>query len=516
MALVPLILLALVVQRTQIGAQRTSPSPLTVSLSATAGGLEIRLAFPATDSGNAPLATLRLAKGTSRSAIESLTAADFDAPPKGVEIFALPGTASSRIDLAVSEGVDVFYRLRGCDGAVSPVCALSNVATARAGPVPVTFFFGEEELLFDAPAESCTTTTGFDISDTPARALRRSDGSLLLVCGNSRGNFFNEGPDFESLERNCSTPAPLDSNFDDDPAAFDYQRWVFAPYRDPASAHPDRIHVLLHKEFHDTINPPCTTPGMWCQFTSIGYAYSDDGGHSYFEPPLPERLVAALPYPWDPLRSGHPGKLGPFPYGYFPGSNIIKAFDGFYYMIVATIASPIQPGPNAYITVMRTADLEDPQSWRFWDGSGFEHQTLNPYVNGVSYETAMADPETYFAGRLDPNLGGIHGSLTFNTYLGKYMLMGVYGNGPAGVPCGLYYTVSNDLIHWTIVRKFRDANLATCNPNLPQDVYPAIIDHDDPSVNFEFADDTFEIYWVRYITNTDRDLVRIPVLITSP
>jgi hypothetical protein len=29
----------------------------------------------------------------------------------------------------------------------------------------------------------------------------------------------------------------------------------------------------------------------------------------------------------------------------------------------------------------------------------------------------------------------------------------------------------------------------------------SIIDHDDTSVNFEFADDTFYIYFVRYLTN---------------
>jgi hypothetical protein len=500
-------------QRIPLGGPRSRPSPLRLSLSAATGELEIRLAFQATDSSNAPLASLELAKGTTKSVVESLTEADFANPPAGVEILTLAPTASSYIDPAVSEGVDYFYRLHGCDAGNVPSCALSAVAAGRATALLVAFSIGPEELVFDAPAQACPTTTGFDIPDVPAHALRRADGTLLLTCGNSRGNFFDEGPDFGSLQRNCSTPAPLDSNFDDDPSHFDYQRWVSGTYREPDSAHPDRIHVLLHKEFHDTIDPPCPTPGITCQFSYIGYAYSDDGGHSYVEPPLPDRLVATLPYPWDPNLTTHPGKLGPFPYGYFLGSSIFKK-DGFYYAFVYTICNPIHPALNTYMSLMRTSVLEDPLSWRFWDGTGFNHQTLNPYVNGVSYETAIANPEVYFAGRLDTNLTGLTGSLTYNTYLGKYMMIGHYGFGQAGIPCGFYYALSNDLLHWSQKRLFRPGNNHDCDPDSTMDVYPAVIDHDSPSPNFESADATFEIYFVHDHTNTDRDLVRVPVTIT--
>jgi len=185
------------------------------------------------------------------------------------------------------------------------------------------------------------------------------------------------------------------------------------------------------------------------------------------------------------------------------------------YFRLYACCNPIHPALNSYMTLMRTSDLEDPLSWRFWGGTGFDHQTLNPYVNGVSYETAIADPAQYFAGRLDTHLTGIFGSVTFNTYLGKYMMIGAAGLAP-DFPCGFYYALSNDLIHWSIARRFRVANLALCDPNAVQEVYPSLIDRDDPSTNFEFADDTFDLYFVRYITNTDRDLVRIPVMITHP
>jgi hypothetical protein len=502
--------------RAQLGQSHPRPSHLTLALAAAPGELEITLQFPPTDSGNAPIAALELAKGTTRSVIESLTQADFANPPPGVEILPLAPTDSSYLDPAVSEGVDYYYKLHGCDGAVPPTCALSNVAKGTAGPLPVTFYLGTEELIFDAPPQSCSPTSGFDISDVPARAVRRSDGSILLVCGNSRGNFFDEGPDFNSLTRNCSMPAPLDSNFANDPALFDYQLWVFATYRDPASVHPNRIHALLHHEYHDTVDPPCDTPGTTCQYTSIEYAYSDDGGHSYFEPPLPTRLVAAMPYPWDPNLTLHAGKIGPWPFGYFLGSNIFKGVDGYTYAFVATVWNPIQPTLHTYMTLMRTADLDDPLSWRFWDGSGFGHQTRDPYVNGVSYETAIADPAQYFAAAIDPNLTGISGSITYNTYLQKYMMVSQYGKASDGIPCGFYFALSNDLIHWSVPRMFRAGNLSSCDPNAPQDVYPSVIDHQDASTNFEYADDTFDLYFSHYTTDTDRDLVRVPVRITHP
>jgi hypothetical protein len=51
--------------------------------------------------------------------------------------------------------------------------------------------------------------------------VRRSNGSILLICGNSRGNFYDEGPNFNALARNCTTPAPMNSNFRNDPSLFD-------------------------------------------------------------------------------------------------------------------------------------------------------------------------------------------------------------------------------------------------------------------------------------------------------
>ena len=502
---------ALLVQGQKAQSPPPQGSSLSVALSAVGGGMEIGLSFAATDSGQFPITQLTLAKSLSKAALQALTPPDYANPPAGVEVIPLAANDTSYVDLAVSEAVDVSYRMLACDAAG---CVQSSVATAKAGPVVLAFAFGAEQTIFDAPAQGCTTTSGFDISDVPARALRRSDGTILLVCGNSRGNFYHEGPDFNSLTRNCTQPAPLNSNFRNQVSLFDYQRWVYAPYRDPTLANPDRIYVLLHQEYHDTVNPPCSTPGIQCGWTYIGFGTSDDGGSDYNQPAAPARLVACLPYPWDWTLGSLPNRP-PRVHGYFLSSNIIKPGDGYYYAFLIAICDPLDVFQTTFTSLMRTSDLSAPQSWRAWDGTGFNHQTRNPYVNGVSYETAIADPGQYFCAELDPHLKNIGGSVTYNTYLQKWMMIGAHGHAEAGIPCGFYYTVSNDLLHWSIPRLFKAANGYLCNPAAAQDVYPSIIDHDDTSVNFEFADQTFQIYFVRYFTNTDRDQIRVPATITK-
>jgi hypothetical protein len=417
----------------------------------------------------------------------------------------------------VSEGVHYFYKLLACDSASVPSCGMSRVVQGDAGPVPLGIALGSLVTVFDAPPQACTPITGFDIPDVCARAQRRNDGSILLISGNSRGNFYEEGPDFTHLTRNCSTPAPLDSNFTPDPAQFDYQRWIVAAYREVNGAHPNRMYTLVHHEFHDhdpAHTPPCPIPNNGCIYYGITLAYSDDGGRSYTQPPAPTRLVAELPYPWDYLLSNMPGIRPPPNYGYGAGTNIVRAADGYYYALTTAVYDPLDVVHSSITCLMRTNDLSDAQSWRYWDGQGFNHQTRDPYVNGVSYTTAMSDLHQYIAAPIDPNANGMALTLTFNTYLGMYLMVGEGGDPGNGVPCGFYYVVSHDLLHWSIPRIFRAGNLPWCDITVPQDVYPSLIDHQDTNVNFENTDDRFYLYFVHYVTTTDRDLVRQFVRIT--
>lgn len=406
--------------------------------------------------------------------------------------------------------------------ALTPVSLEAQVLSPRTAVqknprrTPLHFSMGPEETVFEVPLQACPASDFVDLPDVAARALRMSDGNILLVSGNSRGNFNMRGPTFDSLTRDC-TPPPFDSNYNTLPSRFDYQHWIGAVYRDPKST---RIHALVHNEYHDTVHvPPCTPTNSPCIWTSITYAYSDDNAETFVQPGVIPRVVAALPYPWDAYRATIPGVRIPKQHGYWLGSNILKAPDGFYYVVTSLVGDPLNLLGSSHNCMMRTTDLGDTSTWRFWDGTDFNHQTLNPYVNGVTYETALANPETYFASSVDPNLDKmwLASSITWNTYLQAYMLVGGRGNPTLGTPCGIYYSLSTDLLEWTPPVRFREANVPSCGGYEDEawSVYASVIDHDDPGVNFENADDTFYLYFVNYQTGTDRDLVRVPVTIST-
>jgi hypothetical protein len=95
----------------------------------------------------------------------------------------------------------------------------------------------------------------------------------------------------------------------------------------------------------------------------------------------------------------------------------------------------------------------------------------------------------------------IWGSLTFNMYLNKYILVGegvVGGSGP--FVCGLAYSLSSDLVTWALLRMIRAETLpffAPCSAHTGATAYPSIIDHSDTTVNFERPGRTPYLYFTR-------------------
>jgi hypothetical protein len=158
---------------------------------------------------------------------------------------------------------------------------------------------------------------------------------------------------------------------------------------------------------------------------------------------------------------------------------------------------------------MRTQTLGDPTSWRAWDGSGFSLAMPDPYAG---------PPVSLCAGVVVPGIG--QPTLTYNTYLQKYLMVGgaVVGSPPV---CGAGYALSSDLIHWTAVQIVLTAYFPfypSCQPpgGSSASVYFSIIDHSDTSVNFERSGQLPFLYYTRFNDlSLNRDLVRVPLVITS-
>jgi M6 family metalloprotease-like protein len=379
----------------------------------------------------------------------------------------------------------------------------------QAPDVDVRLVVGEPEVVMDYSAESCPASNGMDLPDVQARAFRRpGDDHIVLVSGNAPDNYFMTGPDFDHLERDCR--AVLTSGDRPDAASFDNQEWILAAYRTGRT-----VHALVHNEYHDPEAANCR-PGVSdttnpCWFNAITYAVSTDAGSTFHQGPAPGHVVAALPRPWDPTARTRP--LGaPPPHGYFTPSNVVHGPDGLYYSMFMAIPDPADPRQGT--CVMRTADLADPSSWRAWDGDGFDLAMPSPYDADGDPAPTGSPPCTPVSQRA---IGSLHGSLTYSSYLERYVLVGTGAYSSGGTTtCGTHFSLSRDLVEWSQPQLIMAGKLphAPCNPDGSPDgsvIYPSLIDHKSPSPSFETIGTRPHLYYVQWHRGLDRDLMRVPL-----
>lgn len=389
------------------------------------------------------------------------------------------------------------------DGGAGFVTATSGAITTTLPVVVngnITFTIGPEEVVFTYTKDACESS---DVPDVPAKAIRLPDGSLTLIDGDAPNNYAMFGATFSSLTRNCSAPI-LSSGASSSASTFDNEEWVQAVYLVG-----NTINALIHNEFHDPIASNCSPgnplPGNPCWYNSILYASSIDGGTTYTQAASPGQLVAPAAAQWNP------GPPTPSPYGYFSPTNIVLAADGNYYAMFISMPNSASSA-SAGMCLMRTSTLNDPTSWRAWDGTGFNLQMTDPYTGPAPNWCTPVIPNSEFVG-----------TLTFNTYLGTYMLLGDVA--VSGVACGTWFYTSSDLIHWSAPAWVRatyspfSSGGSGCAPpaGVASIAYSSVIDHNDTTANFERPGQTPYLYYTRFNPTggpLNRDLVRVPVTIT--
>ena len=60
---------------------------------------------------------------------------------------------------------------------------------------------------------------------------------------------------------------------------------------------------------------------------------------------------------------------------------MVRASDGYYYSLIEAIPDQVLGQPRDCASCAPTT-LDDPASWRAWDGSGFNLRMMSPYVTG--------------------------------------------------------------------------------------------------------------------------------------
>jgi hypothetical protein len=195
----------------------------------------------------------------------------------------------------------------------------------------------------------------------------------------------------------------------------------------------------------------------------------------------------------------------------FSPSNIIRRDDGYYYVMSRAEQYGRQ---KRGACLLRTDDLAAPDSWRAWDGSDFSVRFADPYVG-------QPEPSEHVCEPVSPDeIFNMHESLTYNTYLEKYLLVGVApGRTTAGRETyGIHYSVSDDLRNWTqrkLIREVEAPGTFKCG-DLNPILYPSIIDPESDSRNFETSGRRPFMYFTRFhyqdcVQGPNRDLVRVRV-----
>ena len=284
-----------------------------------------------------------------------------------------------------------------------------------------------------------------------------------------------------------------------------------------------RWHAFISNEFHDTVSSTCLvgdpSPRNPCWYNSATHGVSTDGARTFTKPLAPAHVIAPPPYAWVPPTPSTPtSPISPGKYfeGYQPPLNVFRALDGYYYASLWTTPSKEEPS-NMWPCAIRTDNLDDPASWRAWDGSEFNLRLTSPYVTGTPGP---------LCGRLWSPLGDY-----YNTYFQRYIR--VYSSREwleDKWVCGVFLRLSANLFVWSppqLIAQILDDRCAF-DPQKPgllesgRVMYVTLIDHSDPTVNFERPGKTPYVYYVRFNRSDisdplywfDRDVVRVPLTFT--
>jgi len=374
---------------------------------------------------------------------------------------------------------------------------LGGTCAPARGAVPPSLtieIMGDADTVYDWKRDRCELK---ETVDAPPRAFRDSHGTVHLFASHDTLRQF-VGTSLDNVRYDCRILHKSDLR--DAPQYYADHQWLVAPY----TLNGEHIVGLVHNEFNGHTRPALCPSRNYsrCWANSLTLITSEDGGYTYQERTPPGNLVAALPYQYV-------GDIG-FPVGYFQPSNIV-AFDGYFYAFIRAMRYRDQENG---ICVMRTNQLDDPTSWRAWNGSSFSVRFVNPYVEKPeSVREHVCRP-------LNTGFGNM-GGLARDPVTGAFVLVatGAVGGGTPDAVFGIVAAASYDLINWST------PVLVWADPVAPErlgdprasDRDPSLLDPTSNAWNFDTIGARPYVYFIRMNVDNgpyDRQLLRIPIRIT--
>ncbi len=350
---------------------------------------------------------------------------------------------------------------------VLAIALTAGASAVRAAPPPILEAAdpAKMEPVFLWSRDRCAED---DIPDAPLRAVRLESGHVLAFAAHDENRRF-VGAELGALRHDCRVV--FSGQRSDNPEDYSDRVWISALWSEDGRT----IFALGHDEYQAHRHPNRCRFSTYheCWYNAIVPLRSDDGGEAFSR--IGERPVATLPIRQD-VDQGHPR-------GFFEPTNIIKRGDAFFTLIRAGAESPQKAGTCLF----RADDLARPESWRFFDGQGFS-ENVDPYRDDVRSSKPCAPLK---------GLRGSVGSVAYAPTLGLYVAVSAFGSRTSS-ESGFYYSVSNDLIHWSEGRRFLALPTpwsAACGQD--RFVYPSLVDPHSSSRNFDVIGGDPYLYFVR-------------------
>jgi hypothetical protein len=342
---------------------------------------------------------------------------------------------------------------------------------AVAQPAAMMAVTGAPQLVFASPRDVCD---GFDVPDAPVRAFRDEAGEIVLFGMHYR-NRAMRGKDFNSLKLDCGVV--LDSSFNGNPAAYDDRSWITATWTGDGK----HVHALIHHEYHADTHPGrCKIPksnALACWYNTLLAIASTDGGRSFKRPEVPQ-VMASFPWRQNKEQERHRGFFNP--------SNIVMK-DGMFHVFVTNTG---WDGQKNGACLMRSAEIENPKSWRAYDGERFSVRYTDPYRESFRLPEQCKPLAPFPVG-----VGAVVRHRMTNTWISVFQVEEGEGfNRP-----GFYYAASRDLLNWSEPRLLLEGKTLYGDPCRSGGrilAYPSLIDHSARTRNFEDTGDSAFFYYV--------------------
>ncbi len=326
---------------------------------------------------------------------------------------------------------------------------------------------GSPEVVFSYTKDRCED---LDIPDAPARAFRDANGKVNLLATHYQ-NYRMVGDSLATVKKDCSKIMSSAGNPDFN--TFKFAEWITSPY----TLDGQNVYALVHNEWYAyLIDPKCQQREQingW--INAITLVVSRNRGASFSVPC--DNIVVKPPLGWD--QSFGCNSSNPTVFGAFAPSNIFKK-DEFYYALFQSEKDP-KGVLEAGTCLMRTSRLDHASAWQVWTNNGWEYSGDNTVCKPIARD----------------RIEKMHESITWNTYLQAYVLIGTKFAPTQGV----YFSTSKDLMSWTRAVKFLPASV----------VYASLIDSESSSRNFETSGQEGYVYYTRFNQEgsyLNRDLLR--------